>query len=609
MRRNLNQSYQGRRVLDLASTGVLGSDVPSTGLDGASYLYDDVVFNSLQSSEVRGRILTTNLPVGSWFAWNDGRFQTNPGIPNGSYTAEYELFVFGTKQVSTGVIAIQIGALAAPQITVQPTNQSVTAPAVATFVVIATGSGLTYQWQRQPQGTVGFASISGATNSSYTTPATSVTGGNANNGDSYRCVVSNVGNNVTSNEVLLVVSSAVDNIPPVLSGVITVSNLAQNSYTVSWPAATDNVAVSSYEYRLNSGSWTNVGNVLTANISGRPNSFSDVVDVRALDTSNNVSNPILSITVNAPPVDQTAPNFIGTLVVTNLLSTSYTVTWPSATDVVGVAGYQYRINSGSWITLGNVLSVGITGRTSATTDVFEVRAFDAAQNFSSVLTTSVSLTNLTALVTGPSSGVVGAPSALFTVGFNGTYSGSVVVTPTDNGGGGVFIPTTLTLNTSTPSGTFVYVAGSSGAKTLSTTNDRGFIDAAAVNFTASVSSNLPPTVSSKAMLLDLRIFVADSNIRRSASSFSLNFPAASDVSIQSMTMAPSSSKTITTSMNPSALVVLRTNTPLTAQVTLRNSTSFTIVISKLFILDQDVESVVLVNASTTVSANITLIQG
>lgn len=78
----------------------------------------------------------------------------------------------------------------APSISTQPANQSVTVGATATFSVLAVGSGtLTYQWQRQPAAGGGYSDISGATASSYTTPATTISGGAANNGDTYRCVV------------------------------------------------------------------------------------------------------------------------------------------------------------------------------------------------------------------------------------------------------------------------------------------------------------------------------------------------------------------------------------------------------------------------------------
>src|SRR4029077_14776994 len=55
----------------------------------------------------------------------------------------------------------------APTITTQPVNQTVTAGQTATFTVAATGTApLSYQWRKN--GTA----ISGATSSTYTTPAT-----------------------------------------------------------------------------------------------------------------------------------------------------------------------------------------------------------------------------------------------------------------------------------------------------------------------------------------------------------------------------------------------------------------------------------------------------
>jgi beta-galactosidase len=97
----------------------------------------------------------------------------------------------------------------APTITVQPSNQSVTAGATATFSVTATGTALTYQWQRNPGGNTSFAAIGGATAASYTTPATSVTGGTANNTDTYRCVVTgDTAPTATSSAATLTVSAA-----------------------------------------------------------------------------------------------------------------------------------------------------------------------------------------------------------------------------------------------------------------------------------------------------------------------------------------------------------------------------------------------------------------
>ncbi|MEG2420846.1 MAG: Ig-like domain-containing protein, partial [Oscillospiraceae bacterium] len=76
-----------------------------------------------------------------------------------------------------------------PKITTQPQNQSVTAPAPATFAVAATSpdSGtLTYQWQKEADGN--WANIANATAASYTTLATTVA---TDHGAKYRCVVTN----------------------------------------------------------------------------------------------------------------------------------------------------------------------------------------------------------------------------------------------------------------------------------------------------------------------------------------------------------------------------------------------------------------------------------
>ena len=190
MNRNLNRTYAGRRILDIGKTGVPGSTVPGTGGSGASYLYADVVANSWQASEVRGRVLSTTLPAGTWYAWSDGRLQVLPGAADGPYSLTWERFLFGAPVAGNGTLNFTIGSAAtAPTIIVQPTNQSVTTPAPATFTVTAIGTALTYQWQRNPAGAGAFANISGATANTYTTPATTVTGGTANSTDTYRCVV------------------------------------------------------------------------------------------------------------------------------------------------------------------------------------------------------------------------------------------------------------------------------------------------------------------------------------------------------------------------------------------------------------------------------------
>ena len=88
-------------------------------------------------------------------------------------------------------------AAVAPAITAQPTDQRVVVGTMATFTVSANGTApLSYQWQK------GATAVSGATASSYTTPATTL----ADAGATFQVVVSNSAGSVTSNSAKLTVA-------------------------------------------------------------------------------------------------------------------------------------------------------------------------------------------------------------------------------------------------------------------------------------------------------------------------------------------------------------------------------------------------------------------
>ena len=93
----------------------------------------------------------------------------------------------------------------APTITGDPQSIAVNEGQTATFGVIASGTKpFTYQWQKDS------VTISGANDSSYTTPAASM----SDNGSNFRCIVSNGGGSDTSNEATLTVNA----IPPTITG-------------------------------------------------------------------------------------------------------------------------------------------------------------------------------------------------------------------------------------------------------------------------------------------------------------------------------------------------------------------------------------------------------
>ena len=107
---------------------------------------------------------------------------------------------------NTGVVfKIQHTASQAPSISVHPANQTVSVGGSATFSVQASGTPpLSFQWQRN-----GF-DMTGATASSFTVQSAQL----SDDGDLFRCVVSNAFGTATSNAALLTV---VANQPPTAS--------------------------------------------------------------------------------------------------------------------------------------------------------------------------------------------------------------------------------------------------------------------------------------------------------------------------------------------------------------------------------------------------------
>lgn len=100
------------------------------------------------------------------------------------------------------------------------------------------------------------------------------------------------------------VTGGADVTPPTLAGSITVGTVTSTSIEMSWPAGSDDTAVTSYEVSSNSGgAYTDVGLVLTHTFTGLTPSTSYGLRVRAKDAAANVSTPALSAaqSTSAPP--------------------------------------------------------------------------------------------------------------------------------------------------------------------------------------------------------------------------------------------------------------------------------------------------------------------
>jgi chitodextrinase len=236
------------------------------------------------------------------------------------------------------------------------------------------------------------------------------------------------------------------------------------SVTASWGAATDNIGVVSYEYRLNSAAvWTNGGSGTTRGLSGLVEHTTYTFEVRARDAAGNAgpavsgsfttgsaappppsglnaslmancgwnaswsassgatyyvfketnaaqrnvttTSAIVNCPVNNPDgnkphwvracnsiacstisyffsSDTTPPSRPGVPIFSAVTQSSATVTWGASSDASGVTGYRYRLNSGSWVSIGTTTTVGLTGLSASTTYTFEVQARDGAGNYS-----------------------------------------------------------------------------------------------------------------------------------------------------------------------------------------------------------------------------------
>ncbi len=156
---------------------------------------------------------------GSAIAGAIGSSYTTPATVSANNGSSYTVIVTNaTGSMTSNAATLTVTAApAAPQITTQPTSQSVSAGQTATFRVAATSTTpLQYQWQKSG------SAIAGATGSSYITPAT-VSG---NNGSSYTVIVTNATGSITSATATLTVTS------PTVTSAVAGTDVATYKYDV-----------------------------------------------------------------------------------------------------------------------------------------------------------------------------------------------------------------------------------------------------------------------------------------------------------------------------------------------------------------------------------------
>lgn len=203
---------------------------------------------------------------------------------------------------SSAALAVTV-TLLAQQDTLAPTLSG----AITVSALTTTGYALSWPAANDNVGVIAYdLSLSGGlswTNAGNTTGA-SVSQRTPGSTDSVLVRARDAAGNVSASlSVSVTLPLPLDATPPTLTGTLSVSGLTSTSYNLAWPSASDNLAVTAYERSLDGGqTWANIGNVLSAGVTGRTPGSSDQVRVRARDAAGNVSSPALATSVSLPGV-------------------------------------------------------------------------------------------------------------------------------------------------------------------------------------------------------------------------------------------------------------------------------------------------------------------
>jgi Abnormal spindle-like microcephaly-assoc'd, ASPM-SPD-2-Hydin/Immunoglobulin domain/Immunoglobulin I-set domain len=255
----------------------------------------------------------------------------------------------------------------APAITSQPASQTITAGQTATFSVTASGTApLSYQWQKNG------VAISGATSSSYTTPAETT----SDNGAQFAVVVSNSAGTATSNSAVLTVNPA-----PVAPSITTQpsSKTITAGQTATFSVGASGTAPLNYQWQKN-------GTAISGAISSSYTTSAETTADSGAQFTVIVSNSVGSITSNAATLTVNAPTpgaltpsttslSFGNVIITKNSSLSVNFTNSGSVNITVATvtifgGYTASgISNGQIITPGQVVTLNVTFAPAATGSV------------------------------------------------------------------------------------------------------------------------------------------------------------------------------------------------------------------------------------------------
>ncbi|USB32692.1 fibronectin type III domain-containing protein [Paenibacillus sp. YPG26] len=187
-----------------------------------------------------------------------------------------------------------------------------------------------------------------------------------------------------------------DNTPPSVPTGLNASNVTDNSFTLNWSAAADNVGVSQYEVFRNGISLGRVTGT-SMEVTGLSPSTDYNMTVRAGDAAGNWSAQSSALNVKTS-ADDMPPSTPSGLNASDITSIGFTLNWSTSTDNVGVTEYEVFQND---VSLGFVTGTNmeVTDLTPSTSYTMTVRARDAEENWSEASTGLVVTTGAASIET------------------------------------------------------------------------------------------------------------------------------------------------------------------------------------------------------------------
>ncbi len=300
---------------------------------------------------------------------------TTPATTTADNNSTFDVVVTNTAgSVTSKTATLTVNpAPVAPSITTQPANQTVTAGQTATFSVVASGTApLSYQWQKNS------TNISGATSSSYTTPATTT----ADSNSTFDVVVTNTAGSVTSNTATLAVNPA-----PVAPSITTqpASQTVTAGQSATFSVVATGTAPLTYQWQKNS---TNISGATSSSYTTPATTTADnnsTFDVVVTNTAGSETSNTATLTVNPAPV---APS-ISSQPANQTVTAGQSATFSAVATGTAPLSYQWQKNS-----------TNISGATSSSYTTPATTTADNNSTFDVVVTNAVgSVTSKAAALT------------------------------------------------------------------------------------------------------------------------------------------------------------------------------------------------------------------